>query len=142
MQKIVSEEVLYYKLSLADTEYDSYGDAKIKMYLSPSLLVTTVMRNPQVNEDADYGTSTSRKNDFAFLKADLIDLMLVPEKGDIIVWNESYFEVDNIIEDQLLSGKDPRYSLQAGMEKFGSSWSIICEAHLAHVNRLNIVQSR
>lgn len=142
MGRTVSIEVLYYKLSLSDTVYDIYGDSKAKMYFDPVLLVCSLERNPQTSDDGEYGTSTSRLNNFAFLKDDLIDLNLVPEKGDIIMWNESPFEVDLAVEDQLLSGKDPNYSLEAGLEKFGASWSIICESHLAHINRLNIVESR
>jgi hypothetical protein len=142
MRAIVSEECVYYKLSLADTVYDIYGDSKAKMYFSPVLLVCTIERNPQENENLDAGTTTNRLIDFAFLKDDLIDLSLVPEKGDIIMWNESYYEVDLPVEDQLLSGKDPNYALQAGLEKFGASWSIICQSHLTNINKLNIVQSR
>jgi hypothetical protein len=142
INRTVSEEVVYYKLSLADTVYDIYGDSKAKMYMNPILLTCIVDRQPQTNEDADYGVNTNRLVNFNILKDDLIDLVLVPEKGDIITWNESYYEVGNIVEDQLLVGKDPNYSLQSGLEKFGSSWSIICECHLTHINRLNLVESR
>lgn len=142
INRTVSEEVIYYKLSLADTVYNIYGESKKKMYMQPVMLTCIVDRQPQTNEDADYGVNTNRLVNFNMLKDDLIDLHLVPEKGDIITWNEGYYEVDNIVEDQLLVGKDPNYSLEQGLEKFGASWSIICEAHLTHINRLNIVQSR
>ena len=142
INRTVSEEVIYNKLSLPDTVYDIYGDSKAKMYLNPVMLTCIVDRQPQTNEDADYGTNTNRLVNFNFLKDDLIPLALVPEKGDIITWNESYFEVNNVVEDQLLVGKDDNYALENGLGNFGRSWSIICEAHLTHINRLNIVTSR
>ena len=142
MQRTVSEEVIYYKFSLENTPVNVYGESKKKMYLSPMLLVCTVDRNPQTNSNEMYGQDTDRLINFSFLKDDLIDINLVPEKGDFITWNESYYEVDNVVEDQLLVGKDPSYSLESGLEQFGSSWSITCETHLTNLNRLNIVQAR
>ena len=142
MRRTVSLEVVYYKLSLQDTVYDLYGDSKAKMYMTPIMLVCSLERNPQTGDDGDWGTSTSRLNNFAFLKDDLRDLNLVPEKGDIIEWDNSFYEVDVVVEDQLLSGNDPDYALETSLNDYGSSWSIVCETHLAQVNRLNIVQSR
>ena len=142
MRNYVGQNIVYYKLSLADLEIDIYGDAKNKMYLAPVRLVCIVGRNPQTTEDTEYGTSTNRAMDFHLLKDDLYPLQLVPEKGDIVMWNESYFEIDNIVEDKLIVGKDPDYSLQTGMENFGQSLSITCQGHLTHPNRLNIIETR
>lgn len=142
VNRIVSEEVGYYKLSLADTVTNIYGEAKNKVYYNPVLLACIVERNPQTTEEQDYGASTNRLIDFSFLKPDLITLQLVPERGDIILWNESYYEVDNVIEDQLTVGKDPNYAISNGNEKYGQSLSIICNTHLTRVNKLSLVQSR
>lgn len=142
INRTVSQEVGYYKLSIAETVYDIYGDSKAKMYFEPVLLTCIVDRLPQIAEEDVYGSSTIRNMNFNFLRDDLVDLALVPEKGDIIMWNESYFEVGNVVQDQLAVGKDPDYALEAILDSFGNSLSIICECHLTHVNRLNIVQSR
>jgi hypothetical protein len=138
----VSTEVIYYKLSLGDTQYDIYGESKKKMYKSPVLTTCMVERLPQVATEEMYGTDSTRNINFNFLKADLEILNLLPEKGDIIVWNESYFEVGNVVEDQLLGGKDPNYALEPTLNEFGLSLSMICECHQINVNKLNIIQSR
>jgi hypothetical protein len=138
----VSTEVIYYKLSLEDTKFDIYGESKSKMYKQPVLTTCIVDRLPQTNNEEVYGSDTARNINFNFLKADLALLSLVPEKGDIITWNESYFEVGNTVEDQLLGGKDPNYALEPTLNEFGASLSIICECHLINVNRLNLVQAR
>lgn len=142
IRRTVSTEIVYYKLSLVDTVYDIYGDAEAKMYMSPVTMVCLVDRLPQRNNEEVYGSDNSRDMNFNLLKDDLIDINLVPEKGDIIVWNESYFEVGNVVEDQLLVGKDPNYAMEQGLDKFGNSLSIICQCHQINVNRLNIVESR
>lgn len=142
MNRTVGQEVLYYKLSLADTVVNIYGESKSKMYYQPILVTCSVDRQPQTSTDIEAGPNTDRQVSFNFLRDDLIALNLLPEKGDVIVWNESYYEVDLPVEDQLLVGKDPDYSLQSGLEKFGNSLSIMCQSHLTNVNRLNLVKVR
>jgi hypothetical protein len=56
------------------------------------------------------------------------------EVGDIIMWNESYWEIDNVNDNQLFVGKDPAYPyetnpLNPGLDNYGSNYSIICTAH-------------
>jgi hypothetical protein len=142
MNRTVGQEVLYYKLSLKDTVVNIYGESKNKMYYQPILVTCRIDRQPQTADEADYGPTTERVVDFNFLRDDLIQINLVPEKGDIILWDEAYYEVNNTIEDQLLVGKDPDHSLQSGMEKFGNSLSIICKSQLTRVNKLNLVKVR
>jgi hypothetical protein len=142
LNRVIAQEVLYYKLSLKETEVNIYGESKNKMYYQPILLTCLIEAQEQTSEDADYGKSRTQLNNFRFLRDDLIDLNLYPEAGDIIVWQESYYEVDLIVENQRVMGKNPEYSLQADLEKYGESWSMICRAHLTGVNKLNIIKSQ
>lgn len=142
LNRVIAQEVLYYKLSLKETEVNIYGESKNKMYYQPILLTCLIEAQEQTSEDADYGKSRTQLNNFRFLRDDLIDLNLYPEAGDIIVWQESYYEVDLIVENQRVMGKNPEYSLQSDLEKYGESWSMICRAHLTGVNKLNIIKSQ
>jgi hypothetical protein len=142
LNRVIAQEVLYYKLSLKETEVNIYGESKNKMYYQPILLTCLIEAQEQTSEDADYGKSRTQLNNFRFLRDDLIDLNLYPEAGDIIIWQESYYEVDLIVENQRVMGKNPEYSLQADLEKYGESWSMICRAHLTGVNKLNIIKSQ
>ena len=141
MNRIIAEEVVYYKLSIKETHYNIYGESKNKMYNQPILLTCLYEVQDQMSEDAEYGKSKAQQVDYRFLRDDLIDLNLVPEAGDIILWQESYYEVDLTIENQRVVGKNPEYSLQSDLDKYGESWSIICKTHLTNVNRLNIIKS-
>jgi len=142
INRVIGEEVGYYKLSLADTVIDFYGESNNKVYYNPVQLTCIIERNPQTNTQESYGSTTDRQMSFAFLKPDLIIANVVPEKGDIILWNESYYEVEIPVEDQLIVGKDPNYAISSSNKYYGMSLSIICECHLTYINRLNIVQSR
>lgn len=141
VNRIIAEEVLYYKLSLSETRYNIYGESKNKMYNQPILIACLYLVQDQVSEDDTYGKSRGQGAEFRFLRDDLIDLNLVMEAGDIICWQESYYEVDLVTENQRVMGKNPEYSLQADLQKYGESWSIICKTHLTSVNKLNIIKS-
>lgn len=142
LNRIISQEVGYYKLSLKNTSANSYGESKGKFYFNPILLTCLIERNDQSTEDSEFGATTGHVVRFRFLRDDLEEIDLFPERGDIVMYNESYYEVDNTIENQIVGGKFPEYSLQSDLEKFGQSWSIICETHLTALNKLNIVKSR
>jgi hypothetical protein len=141
LNRIIAEEVLYYKLSMTETRSNLYGESKNKMYFNPILTTCLYEVQDQQSDDAEYGKSRSQMVDFRFLRDELINLQLLPEAGDIICWQESYYEVDLVVENQRVMGKTPEYSLQADLDKYGESWSMICKSHLTGVNKLNIIKS-
>jgi hypothetical protein len=141
VNRIIAEEVLYYKLSLSETKYNIYGESKNKMYNQPILIACLHTLDPQTSEDDTYGKSIAQLIEFRFLRDDLIDLNLVTEAGDIICWQESYYEVDLVVETQFIMGKVPEYSLESDLEKYGESWSMICKSHLTGVNKLNLIKT-
>jgi hypothetical protein len=72
---------------------------------------------------------------------------LVPEVGDIIMWNNSYWEIDNVNDNQLFVGKDPAYPyetnpLNPGLDNYGSNISIICTAHYVPSDKVQITRER
>jgi len=142
MRKIISQEVIYYKLSLRETNVNVFGESKNKIYHQPILLVCSIVPEDPDSPYIETGLTTTQQVDFRFLQADLIELNLVPEKGDIILWEENYFEVDNTIVNQRIMGKNPDYSLEEDSQLYGESWSIICKSHLTKHNKLNIIKSR
>ena len=76
---------------------------------------------------------------FALLRRELEDISLVPEVGDIVVWNEDYYQVDNTRENQLFVGRDKSYNLTSYGQNFGTSVSIILETHLTRVEDTGIL---
>ena len=64
---------------------------------------------------------------------------IVPEVGDLVLWNDDFYEVDSTIENQLFVGKDPGYSYSTDNDSFGSSISIIVKARLKSLREHNDV---
>ena len=141
VKDVLEQEILYYKLSLEETEANLYGEALTKNYWSPLKLNCMITRGDQVVSSDDFGPDLNREASFAFIREDLVDVNMVPEVGDIVVWNEDYYEVDTVRENQLFVGRDKSYNLTEYGDKFGSSLSIIVDCHQTRRERTGITNS-
>ena len=137
IKDIIEQEVLYYKLSIADTSVNIYGEALQKTYLEAVKLSCLITRGDQVYDVDEFGPDLGRNASFAFLKPDLEDISTVPEVGDIIMWHEDYYEVDNVKENSLLLGKDNKYNIDRN-SSHGASMSIIVDCHLTRADRVGL----
>ena len=139
---IVEQEILYYKLSLEDTEMNIYGESLSKVFYTPSKINCLITRGDQVIDIDEFGPDLGREASFAFLRQDLVDIQVVPEVGDIVLWHEDYYEVDTVRENQLFLGRDKSYNIASYGANFGSSVSIIVDCHLTRADKVGIVQVR
>jgi hypothetical protein len=159
--EVVTQQCAFYKYKLEETKVNIYGEAsEEKYYMGPVLLNCLIERRDQEYPETDLGTDFNWGATFKFLRDDLLDKNkdfnvdteiygadLVPEVGDIILYQEGYYEVDNIISNQYFVGKNPDYPnsvnpLNPGLEEFGSSISIICETHYVPADKVGITQER
>jgi hypothetical protein len=141
LQDIVQQEVAYYKISLEDTQASIYGEAMSKTFYSPLLLNCLITRGDQTMTADEFGGDLTRESSFAFLRDDLVERSLVPEVGDVVMWQEDYYEIDNVTENELFWGKDPGYNLGRSSD-YGTSVSIVCRGHLTRADKLGILPSR
>jgi hypothetical protein len=141
LRNIITQEIAYYKIGLTETITNIYGESSEKFYNDPVLLTCLITRGDQSYNDDDFGPDVKRDVSFAFLRDDLVDLKLVPEGGDIVSWQESYYEIHQIVENQLVLGKSEQYNM-TNLSNFGSSLSIICNAHLTRAEKVGINRQR
>ena len=139
---VVTQQIGYYKVILPATQPNVYGEALVKDYIGPVLINCLIVRGDYSTTVDDFGPDSRREVDFRFLKADLEIANVVPETGDIVMYNELYYEVDNVNENQLFLGKDPQYAYSDGLGNFGASISIILNTHFTTPERLGITQQR
>lgn len=166
MGNIISQECVYYKYRLVETEVNMYGEsANGRYFFDPVILNCLVERQNQEYPESDLGVDFQWGITFKFLRDDLLGknpdtgnletnvygANLVPEVGDIIMYQEGYYEVDNTNANQFFVGKNPDYPftddqgnnpLEDDLANFGSSISIICETHYVPGDRLNIQRQR
>tara|TARA_R110000868_G_scaffold163126_1_gene395259 strand:+ start:887 stop:1378 length:492 start_codon:yes stop_codon:yes gene_type:complete len=141
-KNIISQQCGYYKIVLGDTKKNIYGEALDKYYIGPVLLTCMIERGDFSFDQTEFGPDTKRPVTFRFLKDDMVEANVHPEPGDVIMYNEVYYQADNVNENQLIVGKDPDYSYSAGLENFGSSYSITINCHYASPDALGITQQR
>lgn len=141
LEDIISQQIGYYKIKLSDTPVNMYGEAVNKYYIGPVLLNCLIERGDFGVNRTDFAIDVNRKSVFRFFKDHLKDADVFPEIGDIVMWNEHYFEVNNVNENQYIVGKDNDYAYSEGLQKYGNSLSIILETHYVSPDRLGINQN-
>lgn len=147
LDDIIQQEVDYYKYYLPEmkgtTTDNLYGEASVqKSYYTAVRLTCLLERGDQAYiQDDQFGIDVQQPFTFRFLKPKLRELNLVPNAGDIIEVRGSYYEIDQVNENQFVVGRDNDYGKSVGSE-FGESLSIICVAHYTRVTRLQIIKAR
>ena len=141
---IIQTEIGYYKFVLEATAASSniYGESDTKQFYEPVRIACLITRKDQEWSVDEFGPDMDQGVNFAILKESVKELNLVPEIGDIVIFNNNFFEVDALVENQLILGKDPDYAISTGANDFGNSHSIIIKSHLSRVEKLNLVPLR
>jgi hypothetical protein len=152
MGNIISQEVVLYKCNITETKVNIYGEASGgREYYNPLLLNALIEVGDQTAPIQDNLVGFNWPLTVKFLRDDLVDANIVPEIGDILMWQEAYWEIDNENVVQFFVGKDPDYPyyddqgnnpLNPGLENFGYNLSVICTAHYVPADRLNITKQR
>ena len=157
MNNIIEQKVGYYKIVLDKTLPNMYGESTEKIYNDPVLINCLIERGDTSPLTSDLGMDITRNMKFRFLRDDLagIDLSselgadgvgftynIVPEVGDVLLWNNDFYEANNVNENQLIVGKDPSYSYSSNTDSYGSSWSIILECFYIRPEKLGITRER
>ena len=122
LSNVVEQEILYYKLSLEQTSANIYGESTQKVFWEPVKLNCLIDRGDQQTISDDFGPDSIRDTKFRFLKQDLFDTQTFPQVGDIIVWDEDYYEVDNTTE------PSPDHSLSSPGNPFGPFSEVLAGA--------------
>jgi hypothetical protein len=142
LENVISQQVGYYKYMLNDTTVNVYGEGKSRYYIGPVLINCLIERGDFSTSTLEQSLDVQRPVTYRFLRDHLVDANIVPEIGDVIMYNELYYEVDNVNENQLILGKDNSYSYSDGLENFGSSFSIILTTHYTSADKLGINKQR
>jgi len=148
MGDIITQQCSFYKYRLDQTIINIYGEAaEDKYFEGPVIFNCLVDRRDQAYPESDMGVDFQWGATFKFLREDLVDAQLVPEVGDIILYNKGYYEIDVTNSNQYLFGKNPDYPndpnpLNPNLEMFGSNYSIICDTHYVPADKLGITKER
>ena len=128
---IIDQFVILYRVSVYETETNMYGEASEgKVYKQGVKLPCIVDASDFDFNYDDFGPDNRQSVSFAFQRAYLVEVDLKPEIGDIMQWNDGYFEVDKFNENQLIGGN------------FDNSHSIVVSANLVRRPTVNLEEYR
>lgn len=174
MGNIISQQCAFYKLRLNQTNFNMYGEAaESKFYDGPILLYTLIDLPDQTQPTDDLGVTFDWRPTFKFLRDDLLDKLkdynedtiyganLVPQVGDIILYETAYYEIIATNAAQYFVGKDPDYPnspqpsnpagatyplpsplWNPGLDEFGYNVSIICQTAYVPADKVGITLER
>ena len=152
MQKIISQQVVFYKYNSTTAKVNMYGEAsKGRNFADPVILFALIETSQFEFPVSDFGPDFRWQVTYKFLRDDLVADNIYPEVGDIIMFQNGYWEIDNISTAQFFMGKDPEYPYlddagsnpyETDLGQFGYSVSVICNAHYTPSDKVNIELSR
>ena len=144
IHKYIDTEVLVYKLNLSSTSANVYDETDVKVYETPILIPAVITVDDQIWSSDDFNSDITQTATFAFLRDDLVELDTHPDIGDIFEYRSTFFEVDDITENQFVAGKNPDtwFGNQSVNGAYGTNLSIIFKAHMTRQSKVNIVQTR
>jgi hypothetical protein len=139
---IIQTEIGYYKFVIEDSRTNVYGEAQNKIYYEPQLIPCLINKEDQVWNNAEFGPDITQQMTFSFLRANMKEKNLLPEIGDIVLFNNDFFELNSLIENQFFVGKNPDYSMNEDTDEFGVSLSIICKASKSRIESVKTIPFR
>ena len=142
LKDIIQTEVAYYKFALEQTKVNVYGEAPGKNYYEPLKIACLIDRSNQTWSSDNFGSDINQTIGFNFLKNELETINLVPEIGDLLLFRNNFYEVDERIENQLILCRDTDYSIATETNNFGKSFSILVNTHISRVEKLNLIPLR
>lgn len=129
---IVECVVQLFKIAVSETVTNVYGESESgtgKVYYNP-VDMTALIQREDISADNSEGFGVDRNQSvvFKFRERDCIVKKFFPEIGDLVFYNDRYYEMDNVIQEQLLGGHPSK------------SWSFICNTHYTRLSIINTVE--
>ena len=113
IDEIVGQSVDIYKVNIDRTNENIYGESTTKYYDIGFRVNCLINYNePEIIQD-DFGADSNSSIEMFFQRENLASgsLNFYPEMGDIVDWNDHYWEINGTTEPQLFAGH-PGYKHQ------------------------------
>ena len=110
IDEIIGQSVDIYKVSIDNTDENVYGESTTKYYEVGFRVNCLILFNePEIIQD-EFGADTNSSIEMYFQRNNLSSgsLNFYPEMGDIVDWNNYYWEINGTTEPQLIAGH-PEY---------------------------------
>ena len=127
LNSVIDTEIELYKLIIEQSNSNLYGESESKPYYDSILIPCLITKETKTANQDDYGHTYTRSAQFAISRDILVRANIYPEVGDIIFWDNEYYELDNVDSNQYFAGKNP--DTWPNGSNHGYSVSIVIDAH-------------
>ena len=106
IDEIVGQSVDIYKVSIDNTEDNVYGESTTKYYELGFRVNCLILYNEPEVEQTEFGADLRSDIEMYFQRNNLSSgsINFYPEAGDIVDWNDGYWEINGTTEPQLFAG--------------------------------------
>ncbi len=106
IQRVINEEVLYYAVSLKQTEVNRLYKEAVKKTVLPPVRANALVKfeNPNTRS-MDFGMDAQFSLEVYFHNKELVDRNLKPTEGDFIEYGGIFFEITSVTQPQLVYGQ-------------------------------------
>ena len=128
IDEVVGQSVDIYKVNIERTEDNVYGESTAKYYdIGFRVNCLIDYTEPEIIQD-EFGSDTNSNITMYFQRENLSSgsLNFYPETGDIVDWNDFYWEINGTTEPQLFAGHP------------GFKHNIVATAHRSRLSSLQI----
>ena len=140
LNSIIDTEIEFFKLVIEQSNSNIYGESTSKTYFNSILIPALITKENKTSNMDDYGHTYTRTAQFGISRDILEKASFFPEVGDIIKWDNEFYELDNVDANQYFSGKNP--DTWPNGNNFGYSVSVLCDSHVTRQAPLNIRKVR
>lgn len=129
---VIEEAIVLFKMSVGETKTNLYGESLGKVWHAPTTMMAIIDREPNSVKYEGFGADQDQTVEFRFNRNRLrthtipkvrdINGVLVPtdaiqnaekgypEIGDVILFDKSYYEIQNVVESKLVGGSSEIYN--------------------------------
>ena len=125
---IIEQIVILFKVNPNETNANLYGESLDKYYYPGVETSCLVENDPETTTYEGFGPDLKKGTIFKFHQKLCEVKEMYPQVGDIVSWENAYFEIDAIVENQFLGGQPEK------------NYSLLCNGHMTRLSRLNIME--
>ena len=123
---VVQNTAVLYKINLKETRLNLYGESMNKTWHAGVELYVLINKEPGTTTYEGFGSERIQNIEFRFDRFMCEEKNSYPEIGDVIFFDNSYYEIDNTSEIQYVGGFDK------------NNFSIVCNTFMVSKSTLNI----
>jgi hypothetical protein len=123
---VIQNIAVLYKINLNETRVNLYGESMNKTWHTGVQLYVLINKDTTTTSYEGFGSERLQNIEFRFDRFMCEEKNSYPEIGDVIFFDNSYYEIDNTSEVQYVGGFDK------------NNFSIVCNTFMVSKSTLNI----